>query len=649
MRMVKKINLSRALSAALFSMLTTIGVYGVETKYIDSVVVIGTKSEHTLGDVPVDTALITKKEIESSNARSVAELLKSVSGFNFTEQSDLMGAMGYKNTVRGLNIESRYLLILVDGQRVFSGFHSGGMAGAGFAHNVNVVPISMIERIEIVKGPGSSLYGSDAISGVMNIITKKAGDKFEAGAGISYGTYKVGGADYLGEKATQKSRMISSANFNVSGPLNEYVKMGLFANKERNNGIHATKYKVNRDYLHLNTRIDASDELKFLLGGEYIKWKEKAKNSGDNMKETSKRFYLQANYAPSEFQDFRLDAFYQNLDADFDYGLYGKMFADVSYKSVNLQHTLTYFENNIITTGAEFIQEDLYNQNIDKAKIKTTSFYMQDEVYFFDDKLVVMPSFRFVHNDKYGNKFVPKLNLAYNVDDDLRFKAQAGKAFKTPLATQTLSKPMNHVAMWVYPNPNLRPETSTSWEVSIEKDMLDDALLFSLAYYDMRLKDQILQHPTRNFIGGVPVFTYKNINKSDIKGIDAALRYEINRDLNLNLSYAYTNAKDKNTNQELIYTPKHTFNASLDYENRPYEFGGMINFNYRSSSLNQVYSPTMSERTQSFSTVGFNVWKKFLKNGKVKFEVSNIFDEELKGSNTIYVGRSAMLSLEYKY
>lgn len=173
MRRVKKINLSRALSAALFSMLTTIGVYGVETKYIDSVVVIGTKSEHTLGDVPVDTALITKKEIESSNARSVAELLKSVPGFNFTEQSDLMGAMGYKNTVRGLNIESRYLLILVDGQRVFSGFHSGGMAGAGFAHNVNVVPIGMIERIEIVKGPGSSLYGSDAISGVMNIITKK--------------------------------------------------------------------------------------------------------------------------------------------------------------------------------------------------------------------------------------------------------------------------------------------------------------------------------------------------------------------------------------------------------------------------------------------------------------------------------------------
>ena len=72
------------------------------------------------------------------------------------------------------------------------------------------------------------------------------------------------------------------------------------------------------------------------------------------MKETSKRFYLQADYAPSEFQDFRLDAFYQNLDADFDYGLYGKMFADVSYKSVNLQHTLTYFENNIITTGAEW-------------------------------------------------------------------------------------------------------------------------------------------------------------------------------------------------------------------------------------------------------------------------------------------------------
>ena len=105
---------------------------------LDRIVVTGTKTEHKLKNVPIETILITAEEIERSNAKNVSELVKYVPGFNMSQQSDLMSAMGSKNTIRGMNIESRYLLLLVDGQRVFTGYRSGGMQGAGFVRTISM-------------------------------------------------------------------------------------------------------------------------------------------------------------------------------------------------------------------------------------------------------------------------------------------------------------------------------------------------------------------------------------------------------------------------------------------------------------------------------------------------------------------------------
>lgn len=620
-----------------------------EVQYrLDNVVILGTKSEHTLGDSPVSTALITKKDIERSNAKSISQLLGTIPGFNFSEQSDLMGAMGYKNTIRGLNLEDRYLLVLVDGQRVFSGMHAGGMSGAGFAHNVNIIPVSMIEKIEVIKGAGSSLYGSDAVVGVLNIITKKASDKLEAGAGITYGVYELSGADFLGQKAQDTKRTMISEYFNISGSVNEYVKLGLFASDERNGGIAHKKHKQKRDYIHLDSEIKAGDTL-ISLGGEYIKWSDKALKGSHHLREDSKRAYVGIARQIGDTQEVKVNAFYQNLDADFNDEIFGKLFADVSYKGGNLEHSLFYFDNHAIITGVEYIIEDFHTESIKKKSIKTQSLYLQDEIALLEERLILLPSARVVHNSLYGDRFVPKMNVAFHASDDWRLRIQAGKAFKAPLGLRMFANPVNHGNVWVLSNENLKPEDSFTWEVSVDRDMFEDTLLLSLTYYDMKVKDQVVQAPTGKDIGGIPVYTWKNINESEVRGIEAALAYELSLESSLNLAYTYTDSKDKSTGEELVYTPKHTANGSIDYENPAYGIGGMLSAAYRSSSLNIAYTPTSSPRTKSITTFGAALWKRFLTHGKLKLEVQNIFNKKLEGADMISVGRSAMMSFEYRY
>lgn len=621
-----------------------------QISYLDNVVVTGTKTEHTLANVPVQTVLITNQEIEKSNAKTISELLSSIAGFNFSQQSDLVASMGYKNTVRGLNVESRYLLVLVDGQRVFTGYHSGGMASAGFSHNVNVVPVDMIEKIEVVKGPGSALYGSDAVIGVLNIITKKAGDKFEANIGVTYGSYKTRGANYMGIKAQDTSRKTSKMNLSILGPINDKVKMALYMNTEKNDGTEPSQYDVKKDYIHANTKIKASDRLELSLGAEFTKWKQSAKKAGDdNNKEDAKRIYLLSNYEFNEDQKFKFNAYHQNLEADFSSVNYGKQDADVSYLGANLEHTLLAFDNHIITSGLEYVKESLDTNLVKDKSIKTNSIYFQDEISIFNDKLVIMPGFRFDDNNVYGNEFIPKLNAMYSIDTNTKIKAQIGRAFKAPSAMETLSDPINHVYMWIDSNKDLKPESSLTWQIGLEKNMLNNSLLFSTTYYHMDIKDKISQQATSNTRDGLAVYSYVNIDEALIKGLETSLRYAINDAININFSHTYTNAKDKKTNKELYDTAKHTFNTSIDYINKAYQFGGMINFNYTGKQNNQVYTPSMSPQTQAFKTVGFNIWKSIFTNGKVKLEVSNLFDEDLKGSDKVYVGRSGVVSLEYKF
>jgi outer membrane cobalamin receptor len=137
---------------------------------LETTVVTATKTEHTLADVPDATIVITKEEIEAQNATNVLEVLRWIPGIRVSDAYGSMG--GDKYVIDGS--PSSYTLMLVDGKRVKG------------SYILSEIPISTIERIEIVKGANSLLYGSDALSGVINIITKRAPDRFTFDFEASY-------------------------------------------------------------------------------------------------------------------------------------------------------------------------------------------------------------------------------------------------------------------------------------------------------------------------------------------------------------------------------------------------------------------------------------------------------------------------------
>ena len=177
---------------------------------LEEIVVTATKTPHLLKDVPVETVVITKKEIEQASSQTISDLLRYIPGI-FVRGEDVPGITNWRSSMRGLSFNNGYGLILEDGQRI----KGGGMGEYGFG--LNQIPPQMIEKIEIVKGPTSVLYGSDALVGVVNIITKPAPDKTIYGFEADYGSYYTN-MEYLywGTKINKLGNVISSRQGRIS-------------------------------------------------------------------------------------------------------------------------------------------------------------------------------------------------------------------------------------------------------------------------------------------------------------------------------------------------------------------------------------------------------------------------------------------------
>lgn len=646
---MKKFNVMLFLFALLFAF---VSVARAEEKVaekaveLETLVVTGTKTEHKIEDVPVETILITSEEIEKSNAKNISELLKYVPGFNMSQQSDLMSGMGYKNTVRGLNIETRYLLVLVDGQRVFTGFRSGGMAGAGFAHNINMVPVELIDHIEIVKGPGSALYGSDAMVGVLNIITKRPPEETMAEAGASYGTYEVKGQDYLGNKPEDTDRDRYEAHAIVGGRISDRIGAIFNFSYEENDGIHPTKYDVNRTYLHARMDADVTDNLRLRLGGEYATWEEKEKDTGDDKDEDAPRVYGIIDYQISPFHRIKLQGYYQNMDCDFKDPLYGDQKADVTYTDYELQYTGEIFKDNFLSLGFEYLEEELDTNFVKGKKITTKSVYIQDEWGFFDNRLIMVPGVRYDDNDAYGDEVNPKFSAMFKFTPDTILRGSVGRSFKCPMALHAFSEPINHVVVWIFSNPDLKPEKSVTYQVGAEQWLWNRRVMVAATYFHMDVEDMIDSDMTGEMYMGAPVMTWKNIKEAEIQGVESMIGINIMEGLNLDLNYTYTDTEDKETGERLVDTPEHSFGARLDYANKRYCFGGAVSLAYTSEQENMWFGPGTSEQMDSFTTVGLNLWKDLFDHGRLTFQVDNLFDEDMEGSNMIYVGQTFTGKLE---
>lgn len=572
-----------------------------ETK-LEEIVVTATKTPHTLEDVPVETTLITKEEIENSDAKNVSEILRYVPGF-YTQGENVPGSSAWLSRMRGFSFDSGYGLILINGERVL-----GGAMGE-YGISLNQLPIDMIDRIEVVKGPASVLYGSDAMAGVVNIITKPIPEKPMFTVSGGYGSYGTSSA-YVsyGQKINKFGFLISAQR--------ETSERGRYGASEDN---FRGKYVLSK------LSYDFSDKAIFSLGINYdnLKWK--------YQNDERLRFSPSLEISLPDASVLKIRGYWYRLNMDSFSPGYTRRFGDISYAQTEVQYTRPLGKSQLITAGGEYLQRDIDASFAHKSD-DFKSLYLQDEINLKPFDVVI--GGRLDDNSLYGTEFNPKASFMWEVTDNTRIRASIGRAFKTPTIRQ-LYVFFLHANWWNKPNEDLKPEVSWGYSAGIEQ-IFSKRLSANLSFFRNDVKDIVVAVDTSETIDGIPVRTWKNVSNAFTQGAEFGLKASVLDNLLLNLGYTYLDTENKETGKELPYNPHYTVNIGMDYEIKPWK----ASVHWMTNYISEVYTDEANTtKIKDYSISNLKIIKDITKNISVSMDVDNIFESDYGEPDKEWLGR----------
>lgn len=627
----------------------------------DTMVVTASATEQNLKDAPASISVITQEDLQRKPVQNLKDVLRDVPGVQLTSEGDNRKGV----SIRGL--DSSYTLILIDGKRVNS-------RNAVFRHNdfdLNWVPVDAIERIEVVRGPMSSLYGSDALGGVVNIITKKIGQKWTGtlSADSTVQEHRDRGDTYNGQ-------------FYTSGPLVDGL-LGLKAY-----GSLAKREKDGQQ----KSSTTASGETPRIEGF------------------TSRDANVEFAWTPSENHDFTAGYGFDRQDRDSDSldknrlerqnyslshnGRWGvgnselKVYGEkVDNKNPGNSHPITSESNavdgkyvlplgeinQLLTFGGEWRHDKLKDPvNLTGGSSSSTStsqyaLFLEDEWRIFEP-LALTTGIRMDDHDTYGDHWSPRAYLVYNATDTVTVKGGWATAFKAPSLLQLSPDWVTgscRGACEIVGNPDLKPETSESFEFGLyysgEEGWLE-GVQASVTTFQNNVDDRISISRTANvnqaqsypnYVGlnadGEPIFRYYNVNKARIRGVETEVKFPVAEDWKVTLNYTYNDGRDISNggNKPLSDLPFHTANGTVDWKaTQDWSFYVQGNYTGEKRAL------TSSAATPG----GYVIWNtgaawQVTKAMKLHAGVQNLLDKDLSRDDYSYTedGRRYFVGVDYKF
>ncbi len=619
---------------------------------LNEIVVTGTRTPHTLKDVPVETILITRTEIERSNAQTVTDILKNVPGLNSSGVDDVFGGTSARVRLQGLSFNDGYGLILIDGQRLHGSAQSG--SHGEYAVGLNQIPVAMIERIEVVKGPGSVLYGSDAMAGVINIITKKTPKETVAGASASYGWYDIK-EQVVDGKTTRPSddghhRNLAEYSMYFGDSPHEKVGYLVTYSYEKTENIGINPIPTDRHSFMAKTDIKLTDDLGAWLKGEASTFDREGTGPAT---EDSYRVAAGTSWQPSDKHAVEVKG-YHYLDDFTAASTSSDRYGTIGYDQAEAQYTLKFGKIQAITIGTEFQRQGIdYRMNNKNANLNTTtnvnedvdtwSLFAQDEVILLD-VLTIIPGVRYDEHSTFGDSFNPKLGMMYKLFASTIFRGSVGRAFKSPTIRQLYyDVPFYHSPFWVQSNPDLEPETSIGYSAGVEQWFWDSRISLNLGLFRNDIENMVVSETTGRTFNGQPLHVYRNVDEAMTQGIDVGAKLLLTKDLTFNVGYTYTETEDKENGLELTYSPNHQIHFSPAYEFAPLGVGISSVISYNS----EQYSDAANLLTvDDHVVVDANIYKKLGKKGKLTFQADNIFDSDKGDERSFREGQTFIVKLD---
>lgn len=621
---------------------------------MSDVVVTASGFEQQVKEAPASISVVTREELAKGSYTNLHDALRDVPGLNLTPSDNNSKDI----SLRGMGAE--YTLILVDGKRMSTReTQTNGSTGTDQSW---VPPLEAIERIEVVRGPMSSLYGSDAMGGVINIITRKVAKEW-------MGSIRT--------EATLQERSASGnayqGNFYLSGPIvSDVLGLSLTGNytqreedaiiggynKNSTRGLTAKlAFTPNKDHDFI-AEVGASKQ-------NYVSTPGRTIAAGAAL---SERDFERENYAlqhKGRWGGVNSDTYVQQEKTK---RLSNGMRIKNTIFSSNWTAPLG--ERHLATTGVSFNKQDLKDPTNglkdssgvplrDAADRKQWAVFVEDE-WRIVDSFALTGGLRYDHDSQAGGNVSPRLYGVWTANQNWTVKGGVSTGFRAPSLRQTLGD-------WGatsrggdrYGNPNLSPEKSLSKEIGVIYDT-NTGTLASVTVFDNKFEDKITRVACpscgpANSSGRLPT-TFVNVDDAVTRGLEATLATELTKTLALKSSYTFTKSEQKSgefAGKPLNQLPRHLFNVSLDW-NPNSQVNAWTKLSYRgkeSDASGAASSGSFNQKSYGLLDVGGS----YKLNKTVTFYagIYNILDKEILADgvnfDTVEDGRRYWLGMNVKF
>lgn len=545
---------------------------------LDNVVISATRIERFQNDAPVRTEVITAADMRKIHARSLKDALENVPGVQLRE---IHGKSGFEVILQGMN--SDQVLVLIDGLPL--------AASTGSTVDLSQYSLADVERIEVIKGAASAQYGSSAMGGVINIITRsmdsglKGSVTYDAG---SYGQQNIDGrsssiaqhhANAILEGGTKQLQGRISAdirdNQGFDANPESWVRQGDDSKRLQYAGRLAWRPN-DQFFLTGEAQRFEEDDIQWLpveIAGLYpnkfenirrdryslasgYRWQNGFNLTTKLLSETydSDSFKQNKGYVPYDLRSMELQTDYLNLQLDFP--LWGDhqflIGADIRNEK------LSQFKDGVAEIGDK--------GNADRQNYEI---FAQND-YFVSDRSELVFGVRVQEDSDFGTYTSPKIAFKYRLydggDQEVLFRSSVGTGYRVPnLKERYYTFDHSSLGYMVIGNPDLDPESSISYQAGFWFKLGAMRTLDINAFYN-DVRDLIqTDDQNANVINGISIYTYKNINNAKIYGLETVYTDRLFSRLSFNAAHTYTQTKNTDTDQMLTRRPEHIVRLGLDF------------------------------------------------------------------------------------
>lgn len=605
-----------------------------------NVVVTATRTEQNVAETPMAVEVITAEQIAQKGATTLRQVLGNALSVQLVQTSN-----HGRSTVAIRGMHAQHTLILIDGKRA-SG--ETGMSATN-TYEVDRIRLEDVERIEILRGPASSLYGSDAMGGVINIITKNP-QKQQWQLTLEDGVFGRGSNAYKNWALRYDSGKTGAFSWSLSAASKD--EQPLISEKATNMSLnmYGTRWPINFKGIW-----DLAPGRRMVFDIDYLKEDLERLNSTRYIYKNTRLDYSVAYEAKYAKGDYQIRLYQSVLDRDYDSrnittGALSSF--DVIRRTTSVAEAKSTFEwgkNHLATVGGEIRRDEIrgtrLNTGIDNYTVyregKSASgstgslnygaFYLQDE-WKLSPKLLIIPSLRFDGSDKFDSAVSPKFGATYTLDGNNRLKFVYGHGYKTPTPTELYQSFLMGPTWW-YGNPNLKPERSQSVELAWEWSAKNRSS--RIGYFHNKMTAYISYYrPLGTY------YTYKNIAGATLQGVEAEYRWKLNKYLDLGLNYSYLSAINDETGARLEDRASHTIGSSITYNDEKNGFSADLSGKWLIGLIDSNEAITSTQyREKSYLLWNLMLNKKLNANTSVYAGIDNIFnykDEYLWINGAVY-------------